>query len=357
MRRVSDHEHLIQSIAAAFPQILCERNREHGPFEFICTAPDCPDDRLVCADCFKTDTRHIQSHGRHFVRIQQFATMASELGYTGTRKQKDIEHLKDTVRKIEKCSKVLDGGYLSDAEKVKAFFRRLEVAMVGVIQHSIKLVCEEVLADFRWKWESDKKRLSQYLQECSQVSGLENFGYLRDLDAILKRKSGSQAAEFRDKAQQVVNMYHNHEHLVNGVLGKYKNLTAKNEDSFRLSVDFKAFDIYSARIVDELEIFLQDLVPDPFTAKIRSKLEQAAEVDQYSVGNSKPKQKSGPFEPSSKGLLAVPSTNKQPQQHTLSNSVHMLSSKTLTKKRQESIDKKMEELLNFPTSAAPMEKK
>ncbi len=357
MRRVSDHEHLIQSITTAFPQINCERNKHHGPYEFICTAPDCPDDRLVCADCFKTDTRHIQNHGRHFVRVQQFATMASELGYTGSRKQKDIELLKDTVRKIEKCSKVLDGGYSNDAEKIKGVFRRLEVAMIGVIQHSVKLVCEEVLANFRNKWESDKRILWQYLQDCSQASGLENFGYLRDLEALLKRRSGSQAAEFREKAQQIVNMYHNHDYLVNGILNKYKPLTSKSEESFRLSVDFKAFDIYSARIVDELEIFLQDLVPDPFTGKIKSKIEQSAELEHLPRSHSKLKPKTGLLDSQSKDLLRVPSnTNQHPL--TLSNSVHILSSKNLAKKRQESIDKKMDELLNFPqAAAAPLEKK
>ena len=350
-RKVEDDcERLIHSISENFNRHYCERNSQHKSYEFVCTAPDCPEDRIVCADCFKTDTRHIQAHGKYFSRIHSFATQASELGYLSQRRHRDMDSLRDAVRRLEKYNRSLDQGYSTDSERIKAVFRKLEERLIHCIQNSVTQVCDDVLEDHKDKYEHDKFQLESYMYECQEILALDDFGYLKEIDNILKRRNQTVISDFRDRVNQIVNIMNNFDSTILMMKRKMKNIGSKDNDRLKIAVDFKAFETYSTRIEDELNLFLEDLVSDPFTGKISSSLTPFVEDDEtlpykdnYTIDSRNNKG-------SNIHLKDYPRT---PQIDTLNNSTHLLSSTNINKKPlNDSIEQKMDELLNFNPSSA-----
>lgn len=58
-------------------QLKCETNPAHNSYDFICCHPTATCTKLICMDCSKSDLNHIETHGKHFLRIPEFIDILS----------------------------------------------------------------------------------------------------------------------------------------------------------------------------------------------------------------------------------------------------------------------------------------
>lgn len=180
-------------------QLRCLKDKRH-PVEFVCTFPDCLEDRLVCIDCIKTNSTHLQAHGHHFKRINEFLqslsfTLASEADFKLLKIVSD--HLDMAIDNAEKQK-------LNQRKLIDQYFEAFQNSIID----SVKKTLAEINSKCRWIADStaDKhiKDLEKVKEEGNELMKFRNKGQILDL-YLLMEKPDSQTA-VRKKIDNLIQM-------------------------------------------------------------------------------------------------------------------------------------------------------
>ena len=262
---------LAESIQSNFAHYRCPKSPAHSSYEYICTVEHCQYGTLVCTDCLKAEASHIAEHGPCFMRVKEVVEYFGQfaLNKTGS-EQKEIEEIRRIAKKSERASKIVAEQLAADSDRLHQFFKRLETSLVSSVKQWSKSCCDRVLEQLAQKHRADLQAVRKFTEDCKMMLSLEELGLVRELDDSLRKKSAGSMEDFVTKVQAGLALGADYYNILREWVRKPSPFSgATTEVTIRPAVDFKAFDIYSARIVEELEAFLQGLNLDPLTDNIK----------------------------------------------------------------------------------------
>lgn len=340
-RGSSSNQGLVNSVCSAFNQYDCEKRPEHQNYEFICTASDCPYDRLVCADCLKTDPRHIQLHGSKFQRMHDFVAQLCSAESLTQGRERDVEEVKAMTKRVEKVRAGFEETVVADLGKIQGLFKRLEKTMVDMVQKKLKGLCEAMTCEYRSLKDLDKLAMNEYLEYSRGLVGFEGNAAVRDLDHILRKKAPNSLDLFRNKVGGLIDMVDNYDKCLGNWFKKSSRLIPLSEVEMKSIIDFRAIDIYVSKILFDLNDCLSTISSEPFTLNMVSRFrERLGELDHQPRPMKQPASNSKKQLPSQQSSEKLRTSMHLP--YSLGKEEHPRNS------RMGLIDSKIDELLNSP---------
>ena len=158
--------------------LQCPKDPQHGPFDFICIAPNCPFDRLVCIDCFKDypeKMKYMQMNGKEFVRIQKFIEDLANPELNAHDFEK-IQKIKKTEAKLEKVLSLFDKQMLEEEKKIRQFYRDVELALIEVVRSSITQNMDSQLENYRLSSTKTREKVDKIVKSCRFLSNMDGSG-------------------------------------------------------------------------------------------------------------------------------------------------------------------------------------
>ena len=120
--------------------VQCNREPNHGGYDFVCISPKCPFDRLVCIDCFKDHPekmKYMQMNGKDFLRIPKFIEMVTRPNLNAYDYDK-IQKIRATQGKLGRLISQFDKQMSVEESKIKQFYKDVEVALVELVRSSLQ---------------------------------------------------------------------------------------------------------------------------------------------------------------------------------------------------------------------------
>lgn len=198
------------NLVAKFNQIQCKINKEHGNYDFVCVAPNCPYDRLICIDCFKDvpeKMQYMQQYGKFFLRMNKFVNAISkpELSSKEFQKMEDIRKLQG---KLMRLTNGYDKQVENEMDNLKEFFKKAEDGIIDVVKKAMRKNYEQTLEEFTNDSDKIRKKLDNILRNCKIVTKFGNRGHLQDLsDAMQNVRSGGNENVLIEKVNQIVDVF------------------------------------------------------------------------------------------------------------------------------------------------------
>lgn len=206
-----------KNLTAKFNQITCNVNKDHGNYDFVCIAPNCPYDRLICIDCFKDwpeKMSYMQRYGKFFLRMNAFIDVISKPDLNSKEFQK-MEDIKKLQGKIARLNVNYDKMVESEMNNLKEFFRKAEDSLIDVVKKAMRRNYEITLEEFNGDSLKIKNKLDDVLRNCQTVTKFGNKGHLNDLnEAMQDVRTGGKETDLIEKINQIVEVYLNMENIL-----------------------------------------------------------------------------------------------------------------------------------------------
>lgn len=243
---------LTDSIEQNFNGHSCERYGHHGFHEFICTVPNCSYGILVCADCLKTDPRHIQAHGPNFLRIRHLVAYLGSLNPG----QNVTAELKKFMKIADKEEKRSADERAREEEQMRSALRKYESMLIDVVKRECKRLNDELIQAAKYKREMEREVLMQYLERSRELSSVDDLGIVRELDNILRKKHQNTLSEFKQKVASSLDLVNNFDAFYQDWYQRQSSFVSKMDGKKNSGIDWKGVDaLYNNLAIDIEDLF------------------------------------------------------------------------------------------------------
>lgn len=261
-----------KSIIGKFNQIKCKIHPEHGSYDFICIAPKCPYDRLICIDCFKDQPdqmKYMQNYGKYFLRMNKFIDAVSQ-PQIGPSQYKKLEEVNKLQAKLLRMTQNHDKNVASEVKNLKEFYRNVEDGIIDAVRAAMRNNYEATLATFEENAENMKDKLNATIENCKNLTSFGNSGHLKSLDRVVQLvRSGENEDLLIKKINEIAGILVNMDKILSEWTKRISSFGVNPEKFLRPSIDFSELrNFYKQKeviITEELENLERVNLRDPYS--------------------------------------------------------------------------------------------
>lgn len=200
----------IDLLCTKFSSLRCQLHPSHGSYDFICTAPNSPCDKLICADCLKQDPKHIQAHGAHFLRPKDFLQKFSHLSLDSESKQLVSDMKQQELRYIE-IIKLFEKDKRNGIADLRDYFSNFEKSLLEVIKQGLRSAEAHLVSQFEQCCQQQKINMKSIIFYTKKLTRYLDYYFITDLGKLLGKNA--QQDKIREFISNLVEMKSNSKEL------------------------------------------------------------------------------------------------------------------------------------------------